>query len=513
METLEEIEVIEQDTKHLFANISSCGLIGINAYPVEIETDISSGLPNFILVGLPDAAVNESKERVRSAIKSSGLEFPNKKIVVNLAPADTKKAGPTYDLPIAIGILSCTNIVNNENLTNLFIAGELGLSGKIRRVNGILSFAILAKKYNATGIIVPKDNEIEASLIQGLNIYPVSNLNETINVINNLKTINPYIKSLDKKPEPEQLNTINFNDVKGQLLAKRAFEISACGGHHLLMIGSPGSGKSMLAQRLITILPPLKYEETIEVTQIYSACGKLTRDKSLISHRPFRSPHHNISSAGLIGGGSIPQPGEISLAHKGVLFLDEFTEFQKSVLDSLRQALEIKEITISRSRKSCTFPCDFALIAACNPCPCGYFGDILKKCTCSTQQIKKYSSRISGPILDRIDLMVEVKRLIEEELLNTGKNSEDSNRIKERILQARDFQKKRYKDLNETKHFYKINKGGEQILKEAIKTFMLTGRSYDRVLKVSRTIADLANSDTIKDEHILEALQFRINIF
>ena len=520
METLEKIEIIEEDTKNLFANISSCGLNGINAYPVEIEVNISGGLPNFILVGLPDAAINESKERVRAAIKSSGYEFPGKKIIINLAPADTKKAGPNYDLPIAIGILTSTGTIPHENINNLFIAGELGLSGKVRKISGVLSYAILAKSKGAKGIVIPGENKDEAALIKGLNIYPVSNVCEAIHTINNLEKTKSYISV--KENNIDRTNHLNLSDVKGQILAKRALVISACGGHHLLMIGSPGSGKSMMAQRLTTILPPLQYEEIIEVTRIYSACGKLSRTNSLISLRPFRSPHHNISSAGLIGGGSIPQPGEISLSHRGVLFLDEFTEFQKSVLDSLRQALETKEITVSRSRKSCTFPCDFTLIAACNPCPCGYYGDSLKKCTCNNQQIKKYISKISGPIIDRIDLMVEVKRLTEKELIGSLPDKiSDSEQLKDKIIAAQDFQVKRFKNQNitsnshlssnEIRHFCKIDKDCELILKEAIKTLMLTGRSYDRVLKVSRTIADLDKSDIIKDKHILEALQFRLN--
>ena len=516
----QEIEIVEAQVKSSFAKISSCGLIGVNAYPVEIEIDISGGLPNFILVGLPDTAINESRERVRSAIKSSNLEFPSKKIVINLAPADTKKAGPTYDLPIAIGILANCEFLNKNNLENLWIVGELGLSGKVRQINGVLSFVILAKNKKAKGVVIPKENEEEASLIPGINIYPVSDLNDAINTINNLDTIKPTGTSSKKTIENKNCFDVDFSEVKGQMLSKRALEIAASGGHHVLMVGSPGAGKSMLAQRLITILPPLSHEEKIEVTQIYSANGKLTGGTKLVYNRPFRSPHHNTSVPGLIGGGPLPQAGEISLAHKGVLFLDELTEFQKQVLDSLRQALETKEITISRSRRSCTFPCDFTLIAACNPCPCGYLGDNIKKCTCNTNNIRKYQNKISGPILDRIDLQTEVKRLTENELTNT-KESESSGIIKERVLKAREIQKKRYKDLNilsnshlsskGIKHFCQIDNKARTILKEAIKTFGLTARSYDRILKVSRTIADLGNSDTIKDEHILEALQFRLN--
>ena len=515
---ISEPEIIEDKT-NLFSKVSSCGLIGINAYHVEIEINLSGGLPHFILVGLPDIAINESRERVRAAIKSSGLEFPSKKIVVNLAPADTKKAGPTYDLPIAVGILAANNLLNKNNLENLYIVGELGLSGKVRPVNGVLSCVILAKEKKIKGVIVPKENLAEASLIDGVNIYQISNLNEAIYTINNLNNIKPQTKLITSEEDKQNYYNIDLSEVKGQLLAKRGLEISASGGHHMLMIGPPGSGKSMLSQRITTILPPLEYEEKIEVTQIYSASGRLSKTKSLILTRPFRTPHHSTSIAGLIGGGSIPHPGEISLAHTGILFLDEFTEFQKQALDSLREALETKEITISRSRKSITFPCDFTLIAACNPCPCGYLGDPTKKCICNGQSIRKYKTRISGPIIDRIDLQIEVKRLNTNELVNP-KISESSNSIKERVLQARQFQKKRYKDLNiqinshlntrEIKHFCKLEKEAQSILKDAINSFNLTARSYDRILKVGRTIADLDSSDIIKASHILEALQFRI---
>lgn len=519
----EEIKIIETENINLFAKVNSFGLNGINAYPVEIEVNISGGLPHFILVGLPDTAVNESRERVRSAIRSTNIEFPSKKIVVNLAPADTKKAGPNYDLPIAIGILAGINILNSENLNGLFLTGELGLSGKVRSINGTLSYIIFAKKHNAKGVIIPRANLNEANLIEDINIYPVESLSEAIYTINDLNNIKPFIKTKISKT-----NLMNddcksdLSDVKGQVLAKRALEIAASGGHHLLMIGPPGSGKSMLSERLSSILLQPDYEEKIEITQIYSAAGKLSKEKSIITERPFRSPHHSISAAGLIGGGTVPQPGEISLAHRGVLFLDEFTEFQKSVLNSLRQALEKKEITISRSKKSLTFPCDFTLIAACNPCPCGYYGDSIKKCICNKLQIKNYLNKISGPLIDRIDLQVEMKRLSESELINS-RPSESSKSVKERVLKAKSFQKERYKNLNIISNselasknitkFCALNNNTTLIMKDAIKTLNLTGRSYDRILKVSRTIADLDGDETIKDKHLLEALQFRFSSF
>ena len=515
-----ELEIIEHDTKNLFTKINSCGLTGINAYHLEIEVNISGGLPAFILVGLPDASINESRERIKTAINASGLNFPNRKIVVNLAPANAKKGGPTYDLAIAAGILANfeQSVINNKNLEDLFIVGELGLSGKVRPVNGVLSFVIFAKKLGAKGIIIPLENAGEASLIEGIKIFPVKSLIETIETINDLTNKSPLQKQINYS-KVDSFN-IDFSDVKGQLMGKRAMEISASGGHHLLMTGSPGSGKSMLAQRLITILPPLTYEEKIEATQIYSAAGKLNSEQGLIIHRPFRSPHSSISIAGLIGGSSTPQPGEISLAHKGVLFLDELTEFQKNILDSLRQSIETKSITISRSKRTSTFPCDFTLIAACNPCPCGYYGDQLKKCVCSPNNIKRYQTKISGPILDRIDLQIEIKRLNEAELTE-NKISESSLKIKKRVEEARERQLKRYKNLNlrlnselsgkNLASFCKADHKCSILLKEAIKNLALSARGYDRLLKVSRTIADLENSDIIKDEHILEALQFRMN--
>lgn len=524
-EAEKEIQIINSGNEREYSRVNSCGIAGINSYPVEIEVDISNGLPNFILVGLPDTAINESKERVRAAIKSSGFDFPSKKIVVNLAPADTKKAGPNYDLPIAIGTLSCLNsdfeIIKKENLNNLFFIGELGLSGKIRRVNGVLSAVILAKNLKAKGIIIPVENIEEASLIEGINIYPSEDLNQTINIINNIENTTPCRFKQKEVTENLDLNSLDFIDVKGQSLAKRAMEICAGGGHNILMIGSPGSGKSMLAERISTILLPLNHNEKIEVTQIYSSGGYLNKNQKLITKRPFRSPHHTISAAGLIGGGSIPNPGEISLAHKGVLFLDELTEFQRHVLDSLREAIEKKEITISRSRKSLNFPCDFTLVAACNPCPCGYLGDSIKKCTCSNTQIKKYLSKVSGPVFDRLDLQVEVKRLSKEDLI--GKNIDENNsskRLKERVTKARERQLFRYKNLKiktnseieprQIKDFCKLDHSSEEVMIGAIKSLGLTARSYDRVLKVSRTIADIEGTENIKDYHILEALQFRM---
>jgi magnesium chelatase family protein len=505
----------------MLSKVQSCAVIGLEGALVEVELDISNGLPAFQIVGLPDAAVNESRERVRSAIKNSGCLFPMKRVIVNLAPADLRKEGPAYDLPIAVGILMASQqiMVDEQRAGKMLFLGELSLDGTLRHTNGILPMVALASEKRVGIVFVPAVDAMEAALMSGVTIYPVETLAQLVAHLNGEQQIAPYTPNLRLLEDAELvLSGQDMAAVRGQEHVKRALEVAASGGHNLLMSGPPGSGKTLLARSAPSILPRMIIDEALEVTKIYSVSGMLPSDKPLIVQRPFRAPHHTISHAGLVGGGRMPRPGEISLSHRGVLFLDELPEFGQNVLEVLRQPLEDKLVTISRAQGTVTYPANFMLVAAMNPCPCGYYGDPIRECSCTSTAIIRYQKRISGPLLDRIDIHVEVPRIDYEKLADKRK-AEDSATIRGRVQAARERQLQRLSGTKltcnaemgpaEVRDFCETDGAGEKLLKAATQQLHLSARAYHRVLKLARTIADLAGCELVQANHIAEAIQYR----
>lgn len=503
----------------MLARVFSGATVGLESVPIEVEVDIStSGLPTFNIVGLPDKAVEEAKERVRSALKNSGLDFPVHRMTINLAPADLPKAGPSYDLPIALGILIGNEQLKSSIEDSLFL-GELSLDGSLRHTNGVLAMALLAREKGFKRIFLPHVNALEASIIDGVEVYPVSSLLSLFQHLAGLEAILPQVHTPFAQISSNVQAEFDMSDIAGQEFAKRALEIAAAGGHNLFMKGVPGAGKTMLARALPGILPDLTEEEALEVTKIYSVTGNLPPGDSVIKHRPFRAPHHTTSRIGLIGGGSNPSPGEITLAHRGVLFLDEFPEYPRHVLEALRQPIEDGIVTISRAKGTISLPAKFILVAAANPCPCGYYTDPVRPCKCLPGQIQRYQKRISGPIIDRIDLHLEVSAVRVEKLTSDKTKSEDSKSVKKRVQAARDLQTKRFKgtklknnaemSTREVKEFCPLTPNCLTLLRQAVVQMNLSARSYYRMIKVARTIADIQNEKEIQPVHIGETLQYR----
>jgi magnesium chelatase family protein len=502
----------------MLARVLSSAVFGIDAYVVEVEVDIAGGLPAFATVGLPEGAVKESKDRVKAAIKNSGYDFPSRRITVNLAPADMKKEGAAFDLPMAVGILAATDVVSKSKLDQYFILGELSLDGRVKPIKGTLPISVTARDVSVKGLLLPRENSREAAVVKGVEVLPIDTLSDCVEFLNGSLHIDPVEVDLEEVFRTEVSYPVDFSDVKGQEHVKRCLEVAAAGGHNVIMIGPPGSGKTMLAQRIPTILPDMNFEESLETTKIHSVMGLIPANTSLVVIRPFRNPHHTISDAGLIGGGQIPKPGEVSLSHNGVLFLDELPEFRKNVLEVMRQPLEEEKVTISRAATSLTYPARFMLVAAMNPCPCGYYSDLTHECTCTLPQIHRYRSKISGPLMDRIDIHIEVPAVKYRDLASRDPG-EPSREIKKRVDQARRIQLNRFKGMKiycnaqmtnrHIKKFCQIDDGSQRLLEMAIDKFGLSARAYTRILKVARTIADLEGAENIQASHLSEAIQYR----